>query len=214
MWSLPDIRRMNQEAMEVGFKKQLQAQLKCRARVVCLFCDKRATKNSRQEWFDIFSDQPKGVIGLCKKHDGDLGGVPEGYFFCDACGRLFIQNYTWENYFAETDTGAIVCLNCRAKEYIEDNEHWMQLDEATIDEIDFDVVRKAPHLIAVEGPIPEGLKFYDNVEFDSYTGSPLGGGIPALKNILKQASEEYSEAILILDAAYQFAVSIGVYVRT
>ena len=55
----------------------------------CEFCDKPATKTSRQYWYDIFSNDPKGVIGLCQEHENDYGSIPEGYFYCDACGGAF-----------------------------------------------------------------------------------------------------------------------------
>jgi hypothetical protein len=224
MWALPNIKRLNDEAAGVDFKARHRKQLCGRAKVECYICDKPATKGSRQEWFDIFSDEPKGVIGLCKAHEEDYGGTPEGYFFCEDCQRLFIQNYTWEMYCTQNEQGDIVCLNCKAKEYVEDGENWIPLDDAVIDDLTFKQVSKTPHLIAVSGPTPDGIEFYKNVELDSFSGGRITGysssesgpegGVSELQDILRGAREDgHTEAILILDAAYQFCVSIGVYVR-
>ena len=65
-------------------------------------------------------------------------------------------------------------------------------------------------------PIPEGIRFVNNVEFDSMDGHCIsGGGVDELQETLRQLKDEGDDrAILILDAAYQFAVSIGVYAET
>ena len=222
MWSLPDIKRMNEEAQQEAFREQLQKGLNGEEEVECMFCDKPATLI--QEYYDIFSDDPKGVVGLCEKHEEDYGPVPEGYFYCEHCNRLFVTNYTWENYHTESEDGDIVCLNCRAKEYIEDQDNWIPLNDDEIYNLDFSRIKKSPHIIAVEGPIPEGIRFYKNVELDSSTGGRITGfsssesspqgGVLEMQRILQQAKDAgYDEALLILDGAFQFAVSIGVYVR-
>lgn len=224
MWSLPDIKRLNDNAAAVAFKAKCKREVKGTANMPCEFCEGPAEKDSRQLWYDIFSDNPKGVLGLCKQHERDYGSVPEGYFYCEACERLFIENYTWERYSSSTEDGGIVCLNCRAKEHIENDENWIPLKDESIGLLTFDEVRRTPHLIAVSGPTPRGIKFFDNVELDSSTGGRLtsydsseptpNGGVDQLKETLKKArAAGHRKAILILDAAYQFSVSIGVYVR-
>jgi len=78
------------------------------------------------------------------------------------------------------------------------------------------------HLIAVEMPVPDSLHFVGNLEFDSSTGqmlasysstySPGFGEATALEKIQELAESGYTRFIAILDAAYQFSVSIGLYV--
>ena len=224
MWSLPDINRLNTEAASKAFQAQIAKQLKGRARLDCIICDKPSTRTSRQFYFDIFSEDPKGVIGLCKEHEECFGGCPEGYFWCERCNRLFAENYTWEMYSSESEDGSIVCLNCKAKEYVDNPDNWIQLPEG-IDELSFERVRQAGHVIAVKGPVPKGIKAYgDGVTLDNSTGgrvtgfssseSSPDGGVEELKEQLYNAYRDgHTEALLILDGAYQFAVSIGVYVR-
>ena len=236
MWSLPDINRLNKSAADAAFQAKCDKEVKGKAKLQCEFCDKPATKTSRQYWYDIFSNDPKGVIGLCQEHENDFGSIPEGYFYCDACGRLFIQNYTWENYFTEGEDGELVCLNCAAEKYVRNQDNWINLEgeedldfpgqifSPAIEELDFERVRKAPHIIAVEGPIPDGIEKFDSVTLDSFSGgrvtgfssseSSPDGGVSEMQDILRKARDAgHSEALLILDGGFQFCVSIGVYVR-
>jgi hypothetical protein len=77
----------------------------------------------------------------------------------------------------------------------------------------------------VPADCPESLKFLGNVEFDSMSGCRIRGfssaddtpdaGVQEIRDLLARAREDgHERAILILDAGYQFAVSIGVYVPT
>lgn len=234
MWSLPDINRMNEEATSGAFKRKIRDELSGRSRLPCLICDKPSTKSSRQKWFDIFSDDPKGVVGLCKRHEEYYDSAPEGYFYCNSCNRLFIENYTWECYSHDDDALGTVCLNCRAESYLADDDNWIPLLSVGegndrpysphIENLTFAQVRKSPHLIAVSGPCPAGIELHGNVELDSTTGGRIIGfsdseaspesGVEELREMLRCLRDAgHTEAILILDAAYQFAVSIGVYVR-
>jgi len=215
MWSLPDIKRMNEDA------KAFEATLK---RIVVTGKDNAGKKlrcehHSRScegavraiEYYDIFSDTPKGYIPLCEKHNGYYGTPDEGYFTCDACGRVFIENYTWEAYF-RVGEGEILCLNCYREQELAKPENWIELTAENIAKVDFEQIRKAKHLLASGQAVPNGLKFIDNAEFDSMSGQQISG--PTIKEILTAARDAgYKRAILILDAAYQFAVSIGVYVE-
>lgn len=65
-------------------------------------------------------------------------------------------------------------------------------------------------------PVPAGIRFVNNVEYDSYDGHCInGGGVEELQETLRQLKDEGEDrAILILDAAYQFAISIAVYAET
>lgn len=223
MWSLPDIGRLNSVAAEraPNFEHAVETGWLDGELISCHYCDKPA--DYRCLWFDIFSDDPKGVVGLCEQHDRYYGSLPEGYFECEACNRLFIENYTWELYFHQ-DGGGIYCLNCYAAAEVQNPDNWLSLDDATIDALTFQQVCKAKHLIAVRGPIPEGLALYKNVELDGSSGGRLtssmscestpDGGVQELRDILHELkSQGVTEAMLILDAAYQFSVSIGVYTR-
>lgn len=236
MWSLPDIKRLNEEAASKARQAEIKKLMTGRKKMNCDFCDEVAT--SRQIWFDIFSDDAKGVLGMCEKCEDEQGYCPEGYFWCDDCQRLFINNYTWENYYHVSDDGEMVCLNCYAKRYVGDPENWISLESVTqedeggneseyvpgIEELTFEQVQKSPHIIAVGGPIPAGLKFFMGVTLDSFSGgrvtgfssseSSPEGGVGELQDSLRSAKAAgYQEAMLILDGAYQFCVSIGVYVR-
>jgi len=224
MWALPNIGRLNADAASASHRALIKKQLQGKKKVDCEFCDQPACPESIQEYYDIFSDDPKGVVGLCEEHESYYGSIPEGYFYCERCNRLMVENYTWENYYTHTEYGEIVCLNCAAEEYVDDPFNWIQLDEESILKISFDHISRAKHIIAVSGPIPKGIEFYRNVELDAMSGGRItgfsssesspDGGVQEIRDILREAKEEgYSEALLILDAAYQFAVSIGVYVR-
>ena len=185
-------------------------------RITCEHCEKPATR--LYLWYDIFSDDPKGIIGLCDEHDYYYGDPAEGYFTCEFCGRVFITNYTWENYYVITEDGRTLCLNCYLDEQLENEENWIR----SVDEVTENMVRTAPHLIPVSSTYwKKHLEFVGNVEFDNLTGGKITGlstsstmqdGIDDLKEIVKEALKIAPKCMLILDAAYQFAVSIGVYI--
>jgi hypothetical protein len=222
MWSLPDINRMNSEASKEKAKLERAAQTGRldRKKLKCEW--KGHDKNNVCEgelrkylWYDIFSDDPKGILTLCERHDGYYGSPSEGYFECEQCNRVFIENYTWERYQAVHE-GSSLCLPCFAYEVLHDEDRWIPLTDASIDRVTFADVRKAPHCIGVEMPVPNEIRFVSNVEFDSTDGHCIsGGGLDELKDTLRTLRNEgETRAILILDAAYQFAVSIGVYAPT
>lgn len=58
--------------------------------------------------YDIFSDDPKGILNLCNNHVGYSSDPTEGYFTCACCQRVMVENYTWEYYRVERD-GETVC---------------------------------------------------------------------------------------------------------
>jgi hypothetical protein len=117
MWAPPNIKRLNEEAAKDA--EATEALAETPEKVECLYCDQPATE--AWPYYDIFSEDPKGVVGLCEEHAQD--GTPEGYFWCDGCGRLMIENYTWETYYVHTDDGAY-CLRCYAEAEIENPENW------------------------------------------------------------------------------------------
>lgn len=231
MWSLPDIVAMNMNAAgkAIGNKWDLLIDQKLDEsgeKAVCE-CSGWPGMDCGGElrptlWYDIFSDDAKGLLWLCEAHEGYSGSPMEGYFYCGWCDRTFIENYTWENYYKLVDDCEIYCLNCARDIYLEDGENWLKLDGRSLVglrrlvESGVKLERKAPHLFAVgQAPEEAGLKFLGNVEFDSMGGSRLygGNGTMELFELLREAARyRHKRAILILDAAYQFAVSVGVYV--
>lgn len=218
MWSLPDIIKLNEEAV-----KQADHLKYCAENLIDPETEEKATckyfedNNCEGEltpvlWKDIFSDDYKGLFFLCERHYGYYGYPNEEYFYCSDCGEVYITNYTWENYYTITKDGKQLCLNCTLNREIGNPENWV----TSPNQITWEKIRTAKHLIAVEGKHWEKyLKFLGNVEFDSWTGEKLYStreeGIRELQEIAKKGIEKYGKVILILDSAYQFAVSIGIY---
>jgi len=64
------------------------------------------------------------------------------------------------------------------------------------------------HVLAVKQPLPEGIEFFDNAEFDNCDGRQISGD--NLLDVIKRLNQPFCP---VLDAAYQFAVSIGIYIR-
>ena len=214
MWSLPDIavRNARAAAAKDGVHKAVETGVdpETGKRAVCEREDADCGGEVRGvPYYDIFSDDPKGVLFLCKNHAGEHD---DHLFDCDDCGRLMMDHITWEPYVQHTKDGDTICLNCFAQRVIDDPASWISLTKAGIDAIDFDRVRTAPHIIAVSGPT-HGLICHGNVEFDSMSGECIGGdGVDGLKDALRQARKEGKrKALIVIDAIYQFAVSIGVY---
>lgn len=222
MWSLPDIKSMNARAAKDAqrIKKIAATGRDGRKKVPCE-CkgwgrNDCSGKVIVYEWYDIFSDDPKGVFGLCEHHDGYFGSPTEGYFTCDACNRVFAENYTWEIYrVTDADSGETFCLNCYRERVLNDPDEWLEIAPALEmpDKNLFALAKASKHLLAVGQDCPKELQFVGNAEFDSMNGHQISGD--SLRELLQEARSRYSaeKAILILDAAYQFAVSIGVYVR-
>jgi hypothetical protein len=219
MWSLPDIKRLNEEAVKNAPKvrKAVETGFLDGTRITCDWCDETATY--LYPWYDVFSEIPKGIIGLCDEHDHYYGSPSEGFFICDDCGRVFITNYTWEYYFTDTEEGDQLCLNCAFDRYVKEKDNWL----TSIEELDWQKISSSPHIIPVSGNHwGNCLTFVGNVEFDKLTGEKIIGfsststkddGLNELRELVQKALTIHKKCILILDAAYQFAVSIGVYVK-
>lgn len=221
MWSLPDITRMNSEAFQQNKKLERAAHtgILDRKRLKCEWeghyepCEGELR---HYLWYDIFSDDPKGILTLCEHHDGYYGSPSEGYFICEDCERVMVENYTWEHYDTMVGECTMLCLPCAAARHLAEPDNWIQLTDERIDGIDFEEVRRAKHVIGAEMPVPKGIRFVNNVEFDSMDGHCInGGGVEELQETLRQLKEDGEDrAVLILDAAYQFAVSVAVYAET
>jgi hypothetical protein len=232
MWSLPDIRRLNEEAVAVA---QSERSYEAQARdlvdgdgdpAMCEFCYHNEEPTEAvygTVYYDPFSDDPKGVIFecyMCREN----GYYSEHYFECDDCGRMHVLNYTWELYRASSEDGAELCIPCYAKRCIEDESRWLRLTPEVIDGLNFEQVRSAPHIRVVSGPVPEGLEHFESsVCLDSSSGgrvtgfssseSTPDGGVRELQKLLRKAADEgHERAMLVCDAGWQFAVDIGVYV--
>jgi hypothetical protein len=222
MWSLPNIVKLNDEAARTAnkFLKAVHSH-KLDGKVIrCGHCERRA--DVVYPYYDIFSDDPKGIVGLCDEHDGISD---EGLFTCDGCGRIMVENYTWERYCAsDPETDEVLCLCCFAERELAKVDNWLELTEERIDQVDFEEVRRCKHLLAVNQPAPKSIQFVENVELDSSSGGRLtscstcestpDGAVHEIQSILlRLKSTGFTKAFLILDAAYQFSISIGVYVR-
>jgi hypothetical protein len=218
MWSLPDIKFLNDRAAANAASLKREAKRKRKPKCEHWNCKSKATRSYLT--FDIFSADPKGILHLCEAHDGNSGNPTEGYFTCAHCERVVVENHTWEYYRIELD-GETVCLNCAAEKHFGAPENW--LDPRAVKEVIlapeetefFDAasgvlnVAKCRHVLAVKQPVPVGVRFVDNAEFDSGTGQQISGD--RLLDIIHRLDRPF---IPVLDAAYQFAVSIGIYVRT
>src|SRR5208282_17026 len=124
--------------------------------------------------FDIFSDDPKSTLTLCERHDGYYGSPSEGYFTCADCGRVMVENYTWELYYHDTPDGRL-CLPCAAKRHIEDEDNWLPLTDEDIAVVTFEVIHHARHVLGVEMPVPKEIHLFESVTLDSSTGGMLRG---------------------------------------
>jgi hypothetical protein len=213
MWSLPDINKLNAHAAARARQLRTEAARKRKPDCEIYGCVQRAEQSTL--WFDIFSDDPKGVIHTCPDHgwadDPDL-------FFCENCERVMVDHYTWERYQVEMN-GDALCLSCAAKRYFDESRNWIDPRNVTAvvfdqRELRFDSangsldVARCLHVLGVKQPLPEGVVFHDNAEFDSQDGRQISG-----ENLLEVIQRLDQPFCPVLDAAYQFAVSIGIYVR-
>lgn len=234
MWSQPDIVRMNANAKaSVRTLREKQRKPETNECEIDYGHRDEALDSTphpaayAHEYYDIFSEDPKGLVFVCEDAD-EQGMWRESFFDCDNCNRLFVTNYTWENYSTEYDD-ATVCIPCALKLYMADEDNW--IDPKLVKKIDLEGADKpffyhaedqpdgeytlnlsrVKHVMAVDMPIPKSLVFIDNFEFDSYNGHQISGRD---FEVFEQAVDEgYDKVLVVLDAAYQFSVSIGVYVK-
>lgn len=190
MWALPDIHRLNEEASrEAARNKNRTEKQLCRGQT-CEECSAKAVH--AHPYYDVFGDDPKGYVFQCEKHYNR--GMPEGYFYCDRCNQDFIENYTWEYYFRDDpETCERLCLNCAFDKEIENPDNWI----ASIDQLTWEKVRQAKHLIPVAGEHwKEKLLFIGNTELDSMTGAKITGfdstssredGLKELRGLVERA---------------------------
>jgi len=216
MFSLPDINALNARAKSCATAFDRETKVKKSVKHGCECCGKPSTRHDK--WYDIFSDDAKGVRHLCEEH-AESGSGDEGYFTCECCDNLTVENYTWEYYRVEIG-GLTVCLKCAAKRYFGDDDNLLDpkdvksviLDPSTVSKrfIKDGVLNlaKAKHVLGMKQPLPEGIEFVENFEFDSYSGKAISGG-----NALETIKALDHKFFVVLDSAYQFACSIGIYRR-
>lgn len=214
MWSLPDIKSLNARAAANLPALKREARRKKKPACEVYGCGCKAVESV--EWFDIFSDVPKGLVHVCDEHCAE---DVEGFFRCDACDRVLADHYTWERYQTDID-GASLCLKCAAERHFGDRANWIdpkQVKEVVLERGGPDLfdrktgvlnVARCQHVLGVEQPLPDGIKFLENAEFDHCDGHQISG-----RRLLDIVHELNGPFCPVLDAAYQFAVSIGIYVR-
>lgn len=213
MWSQPDIRALNARAKSCATAYDKESAPPKRHKHQCEFCTEKATHHDK--WYDIFSEDAKGVRHLCTKHF-ESGAGDEGYFTCDCCGRLMVENYTWEYYRVIVD-GEVLCLPCAAKLYFSDDDNL--IDPAKLTAVTNDegplwnpetgvvCLRGVRHVLGVDQPVPEGISCVDRFENCNERGLFDGEEIKA------KIKELGKPCFLVLDGAYQFSGSIGLYIR-
>jgi hypothetical protein len=213
MWSLPDINRLNASAAAKAHQLRRVAARKRKPQCGIYGCNHRAIDSTL--WFDIFSDDPKGVIHTCPEHsfedDPDL-------FRCENCDRAIVDHYTWERYRVELN-GDTLCLSCAAKRYFDESRNWIDPRKVSAvvfrqQEMEFNAVdgqldiARCRHVLGVKQPLPAGVVLQDNAEFDGQNGHQISG--ENLLDVIRGLDRPFCP---VLDAAYQFAVSIGIYLR-
>lgn len=224
MWSLPDIKRMNAEAAVDQTKK---ARLECNdtlkdERGEPLECPCGEPAVVAEPWYDVMSDNPKGIAAACEDHTVE---DDEELFRCNDCGRLMVDHYTWERYGRNVPGLGKQCLACAAKQHFGDPDNVVKLTKRGIAAVDAKFVKAIPHVLAVEQPVPDGWEYIDNIEWDYDTSGVLTSTMTSsndpnttvveLRGVLERAKADgYTEAVLAWDAAYQFSGSYGVYGKT
>lgn len=215
MWSLPDINLLNARAAAEASKLKRAARRGPGKRQQCEYygCQSRAVESV--PWFDIFGDDPKGLVHVCSEHPADSVGE---MFTCEACGRLMVDHYTWERYAVDRD-GITLCLKCAADQHFGDAANW--LDPRAVKQVVLEPnglplfdpktgvlnVARCRHVLGVKQPLPAGIEFFDNAEFDNCDGHQICGD--DLFDIIKRLNQPFCPG---LDAAYQLSVSIGIYI--
>lgn len=211
MWSLPDIRKMNNNKLEDLEKidKLNDSEL------VCEHC---SNKGQKREYFDIYSNTPMYEL-VCEDHED---WFMEEKFVCDDCGKTLMTNITWENHFIIED-GAQVCLNCITNKTFDNPLSFQELKEKLSN---FEELRKAPHCFGVDNfnKIEEikvkGWQEIATVTADSMTGglvigfSDSGTRNQTITELTKQVKKNgWNEFVLCISGAYQFAVDISIYAK-
>jgi len=138
-----------------------------------------------------------------------------------------VDHYAWERYQVVIgDT--VLCLKCAAKQYFSDPKNWIDpklVKSVVVEPYDprkngtntplFSPrtgvlnVARSPHVLGVKQPLPRGIAFVENAEFDRMEGHQISGR--SLLGVIRELNQPFAP---VLDAGWQFAVSIGIYVRS
>jgi hypothetical protein len=154
------------------------------------------------------------------KHPVSLswGDAMAGDLTCAQCGQVLVKDHDPD--YVDLD-GDRVCLSCAAEQYFADPRNW--ITPQAVQKVVRQSRRPGPlfnretgvlniarcrHVLGVKQPIPAGVVFVDNAEFDGGNGHQISG--ENLIDVIKRLDQPFCP---VLDAAYQFAVSIGIYVR-
>lgn len=211
MWSLPDINRMNAQAAteKNAILQQTSTGKIGRKRIRCENHEKKVA-TFIEPYYDIFSNDPKGIIAMCDECWEERGCPdPDEYFQCAICAKYVVDHYTWERYCTEVDEGT-ACLPCALGLYLADPESGYDLTNLDeVNDLTLADFKQVKHLIGVEMPLPDGLTFHENVESLDRSEEVILGMIKEVLTRLHEAGEK--RAYVILDAAYQFSVSLGIY---
>jgi hypothetical protein len=214
MWCLPDINRLNEKAAAQASALKREAVRKRKPKCEVYGCTRRASVSTL--WYDIFGDDPKGVLHTCSVHSWD--DDPD-LFRCENCERVMVDRYTWERYQVELH-GDLLCLRCAAQRYFDFPQNWINPNEvkqvvlAQGEELLFDRetgvlnITRCPHVLATQQPLPSGIVFYANAEFDSQNLRQISGD-----NLSDVIASLNSLFCIVIDGAYQFSFSVGIYAR-
>jgi hypothetical protein len=215
MWSLPDINALNARAKSCATAYDRESNPPKKHKHACDHCGKRAVHH--RKYYDIFSDDAKGVLHLCDQHED----YQEGYFTCDCCGRFMVENHTWEYYRVSDGNGGVECLTCAAKNYFADPASAIDpklvravvLEPDSVPQLLFNPktgvlnLAKVRHVLGVKQPAPKGIEFVENFENANEQGTFDNAAILAC------IKDQDRPVYVVLDAAYQFSVSIGIYAK-
>jgi hypothetical protein len=218
MFSLPDINAMNNYAASDKGRRKIAARGQPRAAQpeAPLRVLRESQRASHPVVRHLFPGR-KGVFHVCRAC-ADYGRHHEEYFECDSCCRLMVTHYTWELYYRDTEEGR-VCLTCAARRHFGNPDNLVsvsQIQAVTLrpdggsplfDEATGELnISRAPHVLAVRQPVPDGVEFVENWEFDSLSGRQISGG-----DMLAELKGVGGGVFIVCDAVYQFAVSIAAY---
>jgi hypothetical protein len=222
MWSLPQMDKINRIAKSAAHKKAIRKALKNK-KAVCDYHSEQCNGDVHvQPYYDIFSEDEKGVVSICSYHENLYGSPPEDFFECCSCSKTYQSFITWERYDVHDEDGNVYCINCYRDKFLRDSSNFISLlDDDSIERFSFEDVKRAPHLLAVQQPCPTNLKCHASVLFDSGSGetvtsscstSPQINGVNELKDALRQMKAEGEEkAVLIMDQAWQFCCQVSLY---
>ncbi len=215
MWSLPDINRLNANAAAKAQQLRREAARKRKPQCGIYGCNHRAIDSTL--WFDIFSDDPKGRDSRLRQ--AFMGRRPR------PVSSVRIASASWwiTTHKSVTElelNGDLLCLRCAARRCFDLPQNWinppavshvvLEPGDGPLFDLETGVLNLAccRHVLAVKQPLPAGVVFHENAEFDGQDGHQISGD--NLLDVIRGLNQPFCP---VVDAAYQFAVSIGIYSR-